>query len=300
MNAVEIEEAVSALAGRPFESGEFPFSFLQAFGNKAATIKRLRSGASNRSDLGGVLQRSNIHIKVCPEGDAAATLGALKEISATALARAKFVLATDGMELHAEDLSSGDVIVCDYPDFPEHFGFFLPLAGITTVRQISDSAFDIRATGRLNRLYVELLKADPEWGAADRRPDMNHFMARLIFCFFAEDTDIFNGESRFTDTIERMSASDSSNTHEVIGEIFRAMNTDSNIDRTKLEKLIHRIFAPVRLDIEVEDRFGNPVVPREWFLVPLDAIDDAVEKVREGTITRYRYDAGSASLVARP
>ncbi len=72
-----------------------------------------------------------------------------------------------------------------------------------------------------------------------------------------------------------------------------------NIDRAKLEKLIHRIFAPARLDIEIEDRFGNPVVPREWFLVPLDAIDDAVEKVREGTITRYRYDASSASLVAR-
>ena len=72
-----------------------------------------------------------------------------------------------------------------------------------------------------------------------------------------------------------------------------------NIDRAKLEQLIHRIFAPARLDIEIEDRFGNPVVPREWFLVPLDAIDDAVEKIRRGTITRYQYDASSASLVAR-
>jgi hypothetical protein len=54
---------------------------------------------------------------------------------------------------------------------------------------------------------------------------MNHFMARLIFCFFAEDTDIFNGEGLFTATIEQMSARDSSNTHEVIGELFRAMNT---------------------------------------------------------------------------
>ena len=72
-----------------------------------------------------------------------------------------------------------------------------------------------------------------------------------------------------------------------------------NIDRARLEKLIHRIFAPARLDIEIEDRFGNPVVPREWFLAPLDAIDDAVEKIREGTITRYRYDAGSASLIER-
>ena len=227
MNAVEIEEAVSALAEQPFEGGEFPFAFLQAFGNKATTIKRLRSGAANRSDVGGVLQRSNIHIKVCPEGEAAATLAALKASPATARARAKFVLATDGEDFHAEDLSSGDVIVCDYPDFPEHFGFFLPLAGIATVRQIRESAFDIKATGRLNRLYVELLKENPAWGAADRRPEMNHFMARLIFCFFAEDTDIFNVSGLFTDMIERMSAADSSNTHLVISEIFRAMNMDA-------------------------------------------------------------------------
>ena len=77
MNAVEIEEAVSALAERPFEGEEFPFAFLQAFGNKPTTIKRLRSGASNGSDLGGVLQRSNIHIKVCAQGEVTATIAAL-------------------------------------------------------------------------------------------------------------------------------------------------------------------------------------------------------------------------------
>ena len=194
MNAVEIEEAVSTLAEGPFKGEEFPFAFLQAFGNKPTTIKRLRSGASNGSDVGGVLQRSNIHIKVCPHGEVEATLEALKASPATARAKARFALATDGLEFHAEDLNGGDVVVCDYPDFPEHFGFFLPLAGITTVQQIRESAFDIKATGRLNRLYVELLKENSDWGAADRRHEMNHFMARLIFCFFAEDTDIFNGQ----------------------------------------------------------------------------------------------------------
>ena len=232
MNAVEIEEAVSALAGRPFEAEEFPFEFLEAFANPATTIKRLRSGASNRSDLGGVLQRSNIHIKVCPEGEAAATLAALKASPETARAKAKFVLATDGEEFHAEELNSGDVVVCEFSDFPEHFGFFLPLAGITTVRQIRESAFDIKATERLNRLYVELLKENPDWGAADRRHEMNHFMARLIFCFFAEDTQIFAGQNLFTGTVERMSARDGSNTDEVIGEIFRAMNTETGFRST--------------------------------------------------------------------
>ena len=63
---------------------------------------------------------------------------------------------------------------------------------------------------------------------------------------------------------------------------------------------MHRIFAPARLEIEIPDRFGNPVAPREWFLAPLDAIDDAVDKIRDGTITRYVYDPDSASLVRGP
>ncbi len=118
-------------------------------------------------------------------------------------------------------------------DFPDHFGFFLPLAGISTVRQITENAFDIRATSRLNRLYVQLLKDNPAWGKAERRHDMNHFMARLIFCFFAEDTDIFDGKGRFTETIAQMSAKDSSNTHEVLATLFRAMDTPSD-ERAKV------------------------------------------------------------------
>ena len=225
MNAVEIEQAVSALAEQAFDAAEFPFAFLQAFGNKETTIKRLRKGESNKSDLGGVLQTGNIHIAVTSPGGATAMLAALKGSPATAKARAKFVLATDGQTLEAEDLASGETVACGYADFPDHFGFFLPLAGITTVKQLRESSFDIRATSRLNRLYVELLKDNPDWGTAARRPDMNHFMARLIFCFFAEDTDIFNGEGLFTATIEQMSARDASDTDRVIGELFRAMNT---------------------------------------------------------------------------
>jgi hypothetical protein len=225
MNAVEIEEAISRLAEQPFDRETFPYAFLEAFGNKETTLKKLRAGVSNKSDIGGVLQTSNIHIKACDEGEVTATLAALKASPATTRAKAKFVLATDGKEFQAEDLISGEVVVCNYPDFPDHFGLFLPLAGITTVRQIRESAFDIKATGRLNRLYVELLKDNPEWGKADRRHEMNHFMARLIFCFFAEDTGIFHGDGRFTATIEQMSERDSSNTHHVVSEIFRAMNT---------------------------------------------------------------------------
>jgi hypothetical protein len=69
-----------------------------------------------------------------------------------------------------------------------------------------------------------------------------------------------------------------------------------NINRTKLENLIHRIFDRARVDIEINDRFGNPVVPREWFLVPLFAVDEAVERIKDGSITDYVYDPKTARL----
>ena len=225
MNAIEIEEAVSSLALALFDRNEFPYSFLLAFGNKETTIKRLRSGTSNKSDVGGVLQTNNLHIAVAQTGGVTQCLKSLKDSPATAKGKARFIVATDGAIFEAEDIDTGETIACEFQDFPDHFGFFLPLAGISTVKQIRESSFDIRATSRLNRLYIELLKDNPEWGTAERRHEMNHLMARLIFCFFAEDTDIFSGERLFTDTVEKMSERDSSNTHQVIGEIFRAMDT---------------------------------------------------------------------------
>jgi len=194
MNAVEIEAALSELALQPFDTAEFPFAFLAAFGNKDTTLKRLRSGNNNASDVaGGVLQRNNIHIAVSPADAVGETLKALRVSPATLKAKAKFILATDGQSLEAEELASGETIACAYRDFPNHFGFFLPLAGISTIKEIKDNPVDVRATGRLNKLYVELLRENPDWATDERRADMNHFMARLVFCFFAEDTDIFNG-----------------------------------------------------------------------------------------------------------
>ena len=70
-----------------------------------------------------------------------------------------------------------------------------------------------------------------------------------------------------------------------------------NVNRVKLENLIHRVFDPAQLDIEIKDRFGNPVKPREWFLVPLFVVNEVVERIKDGTITEYVYDPASACLV---
>lgn len=73
----------------------------------------------------------------------------------------------------------------------------------------------------------------------------------------------------------------------------------AGINRAKMENVFHRVFAAARLDITINDRFGNPVVPREWFLVPLFVIDEAVERIKDGSITRYVYDPKAARLVER-
>ena len=70
-----------------------------------------------------------------------------------------------------------------------------------------------------------------------------------------------------------------------------------NVSRVKLENIIHRVFDPVQLDVEIKDRFGNPVKPREWFLVPLFVIDEVVERIKDGTIPKFVYDPRTAHLV---
>ncbi|MNR18630.1 hypothetical protein D3C85_1353660 [compost metagenome] len=70
-----------------------------------------------------------------------------------------------------------------------------------------------------------------------------------------------------------------------------------NLNRTRLENIFHRLFGAVQLDLTIEDRFGHPVKPREWFLVPLHVIDEAVERVRDGSITDFSYDPQTARLV---
>ena len=224
MTPIEIEEAIEALVKEPFDGDEFPFQFLHAFDTSDAAIKRLRVGKQNQSDAGGVLNRNNLHIATCAVGAVDAMFAKLRSSPKTASAKAKFIFATDGKTFQAEDLISGATLAKPLAELPDHFGFFLPLAGITTVKEIRESSFDIKATGRLNRLYLELLKDNPEWATNERRPDMNHFMARLIFCFFAEDTDIFVGDGLFTNTVQQMSSSDSSDTHAVMSEIFRTMD----------------------------------------------------------------------------
>jgi hypothetical protein len=227
MNAVEIEEAVSLLTTNPFNPAEFPYQFLAAFGFGETTLKKLRADGGKASDVpGAVLLRNQIHMLVTEPGRVEEGLSALRESERTTKGRVKFILATDGDMVAAVQMGGvNEALSRPFVELALQFSFFFPLAGISTVAEIRNNPIDIKATSRLNKLYVELLKDNPAWAKADKRPALNQFMARLIFCFFAEDTNIFVQEGAFTKVVREMSDAQSSNTHEIIAELFRAMNT---------------------------------------------------------------------------
>lgn len=174
MNAVEIEQAISDLALQPFDATEFPYAFLAAFGNKETTLKRLRTGNNNATDLpGGVLLRNSIHIAVCEAGNVGETLTALRTSPATTKAKAKYLLATDGQTLEAEELASGETVACDYTDFPNHFGFLYPWRASPPSGDQGQPHRRARH-GAPDKLYVELLKPVLGYGLTSQRHEPLH------------------------------------------------------------------------------------------------------------------------------
>lgn len=95
----------------------------------------------------------------------------------------------------------------------------------------------------------------------------------------------------------RIAAADKSATYLLADVEVVATYKLHNLNRTRLESIFHRLFGAAQLDLTIEDRFGQPVKPREWFLVPLHVIDEAVERIRDGTITDFAYDPQTARLV---
>ncbi len=95
----------------------------------------------------------------------------------------------------------------------------------------------------------------------------------------------------------RIAGADKDATYLLAGVEVVATYTLHNIHRTKLENLFHRLFSAVQIDVTIEDRFGQPVKPREWFLVPLHVIDEAVQRIRDGSMTQAVYDPNTARLI---
>mgnify|MGYP003362183981 CR=1 FL=1 len=233
MNPTEIYDALSKIAEVSFDAEEFPFSFAEATDASQAAISKLRNGSTNKSDLpGGVLFGKRFHYAPAPAGKSEATLEQLRASKKTKSSKPAILLATDGEMIAAEHTPSGETLHCAFKELGDQFGFFLPAAGKERYRAVEENPVDVKATGKLAKLYDALIRANPDWGTDARRHEMNQLMMRLIFCMFAEDVGIFP-EHQFSRLIFTYAGDKGEEAHKAIMAAFRAMNLPKH-ERTGL------------------------------------------------------------------
>ena len=224
MNPTEIYDALAEISAAPFDPDEFPFTFAEATDAAKAAISKLRGGSTNKSDLpGGVLFNRRFHYAPAMAGMVETTLDQLRGSKRTRAAKPAILIATDGETVAAEHPASGDRVHCRFAEIGDNFGFFLPAAGKERYRAVEENPVDVKATGKLARLYDALIKANPDWASDEHRHEMNQLMMRLIFCMFAEDVGIFPDE-QFSRLIFTHAGNRGEEAREVIIAAFRAMN----------------------------------------------------------------------------
>lgn len=224
MNPTEIANALHALAQEPFDPVGFGLAFAEATDNPQATLAKLRNGTADKSDVqGGMLLARKFHFAPAATGDLEAVLEQLRASKKNKTGKPAILLATDGQTIAAEHPKSGDKLHCDFSELGAKFAFFLPAAGKERYRAAEENPIDVRATGKLARLYDALLKANPDWRSEERRHDMNLFMTRLIFCLFAEDVGVFP-EDQFSSAVFNYSGKRGEHARDTLINAFKAMN----------------------------------------------------------------------------
>ena len=226
MSPTEIADALETIAKQAFDAEEFPFAFAAATGNAPATVSKLRPGqrSLNRSKLpGGVLVNKKFHFLPAVSGEVDAAIELLRTDKKTLQHKPAILIASDGEMVVAENPATRETLRCAFNELHRHFGFFLPAAGMTRFKAADENEVDVRATGKLARLYDALLKLNPDWGTPERRHELNQFMTRLIFCLFAEDVGIFP-KDQFSRLIVNHAGHKGAEAHIAIAHAFNAMN----------------------------------------------------------------------------
>lgn len=229
MNSHEIEHNVKIIFEN-FSKDNFLFDLLLAYGISKTSITRLKSGDFNLSKVEGeVLYKKKIFFK---EEETDKLLSSIETISKEEriLKHApRFAILTDYETLVARDLKLGKNLDIAITDLPNHYTFFLPLAGSEVYHSTNDNEADRNAAYKMAQLYDELVTKNKEiYNSKETVHNLNIFLSRLLFCFFAEDTEIFEGDSIFTNTLVQHTAENGSDTHLFLDKVFEKLNTNGN------------------------------------------------------------------------
>lgn len=223
MNITKIEENVQKLV-KSLNKEEFVFDFLLAYDQPKASITRLRNGDRNLSkNEGEVLWKKKIFFKATDE-DLFKTFEEIRNDEKISKQSLRFILVTDFKNLLAADVKNHDSLDCPINELPKHFDFFLPLAGMEKKQHLNENPADVKAAERMAKLYDEI-KKNNTIESKEEVHNLNVFLSRLLFCYFAEDTGIFE-ESQFVNAISSHTQEDGNDLNVYLDNLFEILNIE--------------------------------------------------------------------------
>ncbi|MBZ0243802.1 MAG: class I SAM-dependent DNA methyltransferase, partial [Bacteroidales bacterium] len=220
MNIAQIELNLQKLFST-FNKESFIYDLLLAYGLPKASITRLKKGNLNLSKIEGEISwKKKLFFKEEYSNDLHLTIS---EISKSIKHNERFIIATDYETLLAIDTKTDDKLDCTLTDLPKYYDFFLPWAGMEKAQHANENPADVKAAERMAKLFDEIKKDNPD-DSPEFIHSLNVFLSRLLFCFFAEDTHIFE-ESQFTNAIESHTQVDGSDLNTYLDTLFTVLNT---------------------------------------------------------------------------
>ncbi len=226
MNISQIEKNLQLLVNS-FDEHTFIYELLLAYGQPKASIKRLQDGGLNLSKNDGeILWKKKIFFKETSDTDLHDLIDDLRIDDKITKHSPRFIIVTDYKNLLARDSKTADTLDIEILEIPRYFDFFLPLAGMEKAQHQFENPADVKAAERMGKLYDEI-KKDNSTDTEEEVHNLNVFLTRLLFCFFAEDTNIFE-KSQFTHSLINHTQDDGSDLHTHFERLFQVMNTPDN------------------------------------------------------------------------
>jgi hypothetical protein len=228
VNISQIQESLKKVLG-DLNRGEFIYELLNAYGKPKASISRLKNGTYNLSKhTNEVLWKKEVLFTYKEHGNLHTVIDEIRKSDLISKHKPRFLIVTNFELFLAIDTKTNETLDVNFAELDKSFDFFLPWAGMEKAQRQNENPADVKAAEKMAKLYDEILKDNPT-EKKDELHKLNVFLSRLLFCFFAEDTEIFP-KSSFTHSITSHTQQDGSDLDSYLNKLFEALN---NQDKSK-------------------------------------------------------------------